>query len=249
MTAPASPAAEPRPPTPPAPAKPAVAEVSEARAKSPSPAPSAPLPRRRTPAYGSPAQAPDKQAVTAAATSSAVYDVSKKPLPSAESLVVEIHAAPGKIISRLAAWMIDAAFLGALFVALLLVAQAIAGSPLPASRATGIDWIVERAVAARALALPGAALLAALAFVYSSLFHALGGRTLGKWLFGLVVVDESGQPPRLAVSAARSLLGFVSAALLMMGFAIALFSRRRQALHDKLTRTFVVHLLEGRGRT
>ncbi len=213
------------------------------------PAPSAALPRRRTPAYGSPALASGKQALTATATSSAVYDVSKKPLPAAESLVEEIHAAPGAIISRLAAWMVDGAVLGALFVAFLFVAQAIAGSAPIASQATGIDWLVERALAARSLALPGAALFAALAFVYSSLFHALGGHTLGERLFGLVVVDESGQSPRLAVSAARSALGLLSAALLMMGFALALFDRRRQSLHDKLTRTFVVHLLEDHGRT
>jgi uncharacterized RDD family membrane protein YckC len=141
------------------------------------------------------------------------------------------------------AWLVDALVLGALFGLYLFAAQAIAGR-VPPSQESGVDWVLERALVWKGVLVPGAALLAALCFVYSSLFHALGGRTLGKWLLGLTVVDLTGQPPRLARSAIRAALSLLSAALLMMGFALVLFDLRRQSLHDKLTRTFVVRLAD-----
>lgn len=155
----------------------------------------------------------------------------------------EIHAEPGGAFAQLGAWVVDAIVLGLLFLGYLFLAQLLAGK-LPASEETGLDWLIERSVAWRGVLLPGAALLAALSFVYTSLFHTLGGRTLGKRLFGLTVVDATGLPPGLARSAARSLLAFLSAGLLMMGFVLVLFDARKQALHDKLTRTFVVRLAE-----
>jgi uncharacterized RDD family membrane protein YckC len=153
----------------------------------------------------------------------------------------EIHAEPGGAFAQIGAGIVDAMVLGALFLAYLFVAQAIAGK-LPATDETGIDWLIDRAVTWRGVLAPGAVLLAALWFVYGSLFHALGGRTLGKRLFGLTVVDASGLPPRLVRSAGRSLLSFVSAGLLFMGFVLVVFDSRKQALHDKLARTFVVRL-------
>ncbi len=157
--------------------------------------------------------------------------------------VEEIHAEPGGALAQLGAWLVDAIVLCALFALYLFAAQAIAGR-IPPSDQTGLDWLVDRAVAWRVVLMLGAGLLAVLSFVYSSLFHALGGRTLGKRLFGLTLVDSSGQPPPLARSAIRSLLAFVSAGLLLMGFVLMLFDRKGQALHDKLTGTFVVRLAE-----
>jgi uncharacterized RDD family membrane protein YckC len=86
----------------------------------------------------------------------------------------------------------------------------------------------------------GLGLCAALAFVYSALFHALGGMTPGKRLFGVKLVDRTGKPPALGLCALRSALSLVSGGLLFLGFLLALFDRRRQALHDKLTATYVV---------
>jgi uncharacterized RDD family membrane protein YckC len=160
---------------------------------------------------------------------------------SAEIPEEEIHAVPGGAFAQLGAWLVDAIVLGVLFMAYLFVAQMIAGR-IPPSDETGLDWIVERAFAWRGVLLPGMALLAALSFVYTALFHTLGGRTLGKRLFGLTLVDSSGLPPGLARAALRSVLAFFSAGLLMMGFLLVLFDAKKQALHDKLTRTFVVHL-------
>ena len=69
---------------------------------------------------------------------------------------------------------------------------------------------------------------------------------LGKWVTGIRVLDETGNPPRFGRSALRMVLAFVSALPLFAGVAIALFSRRRQTLYDKLTGTYVVRLIEVR---
>lgn len=152
--------------------------------------------------------------------------------------VREIRAVPATGFAQLGAWLVDAAVVTVLFAIYLVAAQAIVGTQT-ATVATGVQGLAERAWALRHLALPGIALIAALSFVYSCLLNALGGRTLGKWLFGLTVVDTSGMPPPLARSAVRSLIGLFSFAV---GFVYMLFDRRRQAIHDKLTHTFVVRL-------
>jgi uncharacterized RDD family membrane protein YckC len=160
---------------------------------------------------------------------------------SAEIPEEQIHAEPGGAFAQLGAGLVDAVILAVLFFTYIYLAQLIAGK-VPGSDETGLDWVIDRAIAWRGVLVPGAALLGVLSFVYSSLFHALVGKTLGKRLFGLTVVDATGLPPRLARSALRSLCSFFSAALLMMGFVLVLFDGRKQALHDKLARTFVVRL-------
>ncbi|MGC4122581.1 MAG: RDD family protein [Myxococcales bacterium] len=162
---------------------------------------------------------------------------------SAEIPVEAIHAEPGGAFAQLGAGLVDAIVVGVLFVACLSVAQLIAGK-MPASDETGLDWLIERTLTWRRVLVPGLGFLGALWFVYGSLFHALGGKTLGKRLFGLTVVDATGLPPRLSRSAARSLYSFASAALLMMGYVLVLFDAKKQALHDKLAHTFVVRLAD-----
>ncbi len=160
---------------------------------------------------------------------------------SAELPTEAIHAEPGGALAQIGAGVVDAALVGLLFVSCLFVAQLIAGR-VPTSDETGLDWLIERSMTWSGVLAPGAGLLCALWFVYGSLSHALGGKTLGKRLFGLTVVDATGMPPRLSRSAARSLLSLLSAALLLMGYVLVLFDARRQALHDKLAGTFVVRL-------
>ena len=94
------------------------------------------------------------------------------------------------------------------------------------------------------LALPLTGLFLTLAFAYTTFFHTLYGRTPGKWITGIRVLDETGRPPRLGRSALRMILAFVSAIPLFIGVAAALFSRRRQTLYDRLTGTYVVRLIE-----
>jgi uncharacterized RDD family membrane protein YckC len=143
-------------------------------------------------------------------------------------------------MARLFASAVDGLVLLTLFACFLLIAQVIAG-PGPAGPGSGM---LDRALAARGALLPGLALLVALSFVYSSLFHTLGGRTLGKRLLGLIVLGRNGKPPSLAVSATRSALALITGVPLL-GLTLVFFTRNRQALHDKLTHTYVVRLLAG----
>jgi uncharacterized RDD family membrane protein YckC len=94
-----------------------------------------------------------------------------------------------------------------------------------------------------AVAAPGGALAAILAFVYTTIFAFLwNGRTPGRRLFGIHLVDTTGHAPGPARALIRAMLSLVSFGLFLSGFWLALFDRHGQTLHDKLTRTFVVKL-------
>jgi uncharacterized RDD family membrane protein YckC len=151
-----------------------------------------------------------------------------------------VRATPAALGVRLAAWLVDGAVIGVVLFLYLKVAQAVMHHPPPPTTETGLDWLVNRVDAYHGVLKYGLGLAAALSFVYSSLFHALGGMTPGKRLFGVKLVDRTGKPPSLGRCALRSALALVSGAALFLGFIMALFDRRRQALHDKLTFTYVV---------
>lgn len=149
----------------------------------------------------------------------------------------EVRIAP--VWRRIEAWGADA--LAILVVAwLFLGLAALLVHHGPSSRETGLDYLAETALAYRRLWLPGSLLVALLSVIYLGLFTALGGPTPGKRLAGLTVVDRAGRCPSPARSAARSLAAVGSVPLGLLGFSWVLLDRRRQALHDKLTGTFVI---------
>lgn len=165
--------------------------------------------------------------------------------PAAPPEVEIIRASPASIFKRLGAWVIDAALIGLVLVGYLKIAQALMHHPPPLTNTTGLDWLVNRIDAYQGIIKYGVFLGAVIGFAYSALFHALGGRTPGERLFGIRLVDRTGRAPSLGRSVVRSLLSVVSFFLLLLGFFMAFFDRRRQALHDKLTATFVVKPLPG----
>ena len=68
------------------------------------------------------------------------------------------------------------------------------------------------------------------------------GRTLGKWATGIIVVDEHGRVPGIAVAIAREIaFKVISAGLVLMGFVWIVFDARHQGIHDKLGSTYVVY--------
>ena len=143
-----------------------------------------------------------------------------------------VTAEPAALWRRLGAWLTDLIFVGTLVLGLLVVAtQVIAPQNL-----TPLQQLM-------AIALPGAALAAILAFVYTTLFAFLwAGRTPGRRLMGIRLVTVTGHSPGPARALLRAALSLVSFALCLSGFWLALFDRHGQTLHDKLTRTFVVKL-------
>lgn len=79
------------------------------------------------------------------------------------------------------------------------------------------------------------------ALPYYTLAHHLSGRTPGKRIVGVRVVDAaSGGLPGLGQSLARTLGYLPSYAVGMIGFLMAGVDSRKRALHDRLAGTVVV---------
>jgi uncharacterized RDD family membrane protein YckC len=70
----------------------------------------------------------------------------------------------------------------------------------------------------------------------SSRFQA----TFGKMAMGIKVTNDDGGRPSILRALARNLLKILSAIILMIGFLMAAWTRRKQALHDMMARCCVV---------
>lgn len=146
---------------------------------------------------------------------------------------VSLHA-------RLLAWSVDLALVALCSAAHVAVATALLDPAVLAPRGSGsADYWLDLLLSHR-LAFLWVALAAMLALAYSWLFATLGGRTPGMALAGLRLQSVRGGAPTPAVAFARAAWAIPSAALGLVGFALALFDRRGQTLHDKLAGTLVV---------
>lgn len=81
----------------------------------------------------------------------------------------------------------------------------------------------------------------ALAALYFVVFHGMGGKTVGKWLFGLRVVGVDQRP----ISYRRALLRWIGTvalgcASLGLAFLWVLWQREKRGWHDLLARTWVI---------
>jgi len=75
---------------------------------------------------------------------------------------------------------------------------------------------------------------------YLAGFHAVHGRTPGKSMLRLKVVDQTGQKPKFAKSLLRALVMIVSMGLYGIPFAYVFFNPQRRAFHDFIADTYVV---------
>jgi uncharacterized RDD family membrane protein YckC len=87
---------------------------------------------------------------------------------------------------------------------------------------------------------PLATFLVLLTIGYLAMCTVLAGRTFGKSVFGLVVVETGGRPVRLAPAVVRALLQVVTIAAGGLGFLPALLGADRRALYDRLAGTEVM---------
>jgi uncharacterized RDD family membrane protein YckC len=83
-----------------------------------------------------------------------------------------------------------------------------------------------------------ASLLAGL--TYFTWFHGIGGRTPGKMLLDLRVVQASGDPMTPGLAFLRWVGYLISAPVFCLGFLWVAFDSRKQGWHDKLAATLVV---------
>jgi len=74
---------------------------------------------------------------------------------------------------------------------------------------------------------------------------ATKGRTVGKWLMGIIIIKNDGTSAGFGTVIARDVFGkFVSAIFLYLGFLWILLDSRNQGWHDKLMGTTVVYAKE-----
>ncbi len=77
---------------------------------------------------------------------------------------------------------------------------------------------------------------------YFILPTGIWGRTVGKWVAGIVVVNDEGFTPGVAVAIPREVVGkVVSYAAFLLGLAWIVFDGERQGWHDKIAGTYVVN--------
>jgi uncharacterized RDD family membrane protein YckC len=161
--------------------------------------------------------------------------------PPAADELVEIHARPAALWRRAIALAIDTVDVLAVLALYLFIALAIAGKPVGGTQMTGLDAWMARAQSIQTILVPGLLLAAVLAVAYSAAFGFLcDGRTPGRLVTGIRLVDQSGLAPAPARAILRAFLAVLSFAIFLGGFWLALVDRRGQTLHDKLTRTLLV---------
>jgi uncharacterized RDD family membrane protein YckC len=154
---------------------------------------------------------------------------------------VEVRARPASLWRRLLSFTIDTAAIGGVAALYITLASSVTGVKAPEVGLTGLDAFVGWLRAFHTVLLPGFFLVLVLALVYCAVAAFLwNGRTLGRLLLGLRLVDTHGLAPAPGRAIVRAMLASLSFALFLGGFWMALFDRRGQTLHDKLTSTFVV---------
>ncbi|MBS1150802.1 MAG: Chlorosome protein, partial [Myxococcaceae bacterium] len=150
----------------------------------------------------------------------------------------QVLAAPASLWRRALASIFDLAAIGGAVAGLLLLAVTLTGGKPVPNHLHGLEAFFFRL---QPIAIPALGLTVLLAVLYTTLgAFLLKGRTLGRLLLGIRLVDSSGKSPGPIRSLFRAVFAIFSFALFLAGFWLAVFDRRGQTLHDKLTRTFVV---------
>jgi uncharacterized RDD family membrane protein YckC len=82
----------------------------------------------------------------------------------------------------------------------------------------------------------------AINFLYSVILESSSAKsTPGKFLMGIIVLDENGQQLSFSKACIRYFMKFVSGMIMMIGYLIQFFTVKRQALHDIVAGAVVVH--------
>ena len=153
----------------------------------------------------------------------------------------EVYASIAPIWRRLVAGAVDFGAISAVAGLYLAIALAVTGRKAPHTTLTGLDGLMITLHGWQPLVTSGGVLTALLAAAYSVAFNVMwDGRTPGRKLMGLKLVDMSGSAPAPALAMKRALLCWLSALAFLSGYWLMLFDRRRQSLHDKLTQTLIV---------
>jgi len=138
-----------------------------------------------------------------------------------------VHSEDASLARRLGAWAIDE-LARTLFYALLLFVLILVGGWVPEP--------VDPGEFSLAAFLPQMVLRFGLSWIFWS-----QGTSPGAMLLNVRLVDALGNPPGPRRGAIRAAVEIISISTLLVGFAWALFSRRRQTWHDLAAGVFVVN--------
>ncbi len=169
-------------------------------------------------------------------------DSAPAPAPVHPGEIIEVHARPAALWQRISAFIVDGTLIsGVLALYVGAAAALITPRGVTATQLTGIDGLMARVHQLNAVLAPCIALAVVLGLAYTAVFALLwNGRTPGRRLLGIRLVDRTGLAPAPGRAIARAALAVLSFVPFLAGFWLALFDRRGQTLHDKLTQTFVV---------
>jgi uncharacterized RDD family membrane protein YckC len=78
--------------------------------------------------------------------------------------------------------------------------------------------------------------------IYFIWFHGTVGQTPGKMLFGLRIIQISGEKMNIGVAFLRWVGSLVSGLVFLLGFIWIAFDGRKQGWHDKIAATLVIRL-------
>ncbi len=166
--------------------------------------------------------------------------------PRAEPTAVdakEVIAHPAGFFRRVIAFTFDTLFLCALFAGLFFALSKLGKAPKLPSGMNPLDLLATSLHDSAKLIGAVAVMCVGIAAAYTTLCAAaFKGRTLGRAIAGVRLVDRRGRPPSPFRALARALLSLVSFGVVFVGFWLGLLDRRGQTLHDKLCSTFVVRL-------
>jgi len=150
------------------------------------------------------------------------WSLGPRPVGGQEPAPVE---RPAPLLARVEAALLDLLLLGILGAGVIALTARAAQVPLAGLRPSW-PWL--------------SAYLFALGLLYAGYFTGGTGRTLGKMVFGLYVVDAAGQRPGFLRALARAALGTLGVLLAGGGLVPMLLDPARRALHDRLFGTRVV---------
>jgi uncharacterized RDD family membrane protein YckC len=140
---------------------------------------------------------------------------------------------------RFAAWLLDAIIIGVVFTPIQVAIFSAMGVSMGMA---GADQDPERMVA---IMLPAIFLTSLLSFAAQWLYEALmtsssKQATVGKMACGLRVTDLRGQRLTFARATGRYFAKIISGMTLLIGYIMAGFTERKQALHDFIAGTYVL---------
>ncbi len=141
---------------------------------------------------------------------------------------------------RLVAYLIDNTIIGIIFFVLFLIA--IIAYFAGATSGEESEWIAALTDPTKisSLMIYTWLLLLVLTIGYFTYFHGATGRTPGKMLLGLQVINQDGSPLNFGIAFLRSVSYLVSSVIFNLGFIWVAFDKRKQGWHDKIAGTVVI---------